>query len=197
MASLKALALARVLLFIRCDLALVVRMGAFTSLIAILLIIGCVAFVFSTISPFYQVIVAYSHAGIIFGNYWSFKYDTYRGWMNKIYTSPESVLLDYWFGQNSPLGQNVALTLIATFMLQVFTISLGLTSVFFRKRMLLVTPVCSSLIVLGLMAYTGKEIANYGTYQAGFWLVFPSCGLFLIAFLLNEVYKNRKQAGAG
>jgi len=169
-------------------------MELFTSLITILLIIGCIVFVFSILFPFYQALVAYSHAGIIFGNYWSFKYDTSRGWMNRIYTSPDHVLLDYWFGQNNPLGQIVALTLIATFTLQFSTIALGLASMFFKKRTLLVTPVCSSLFVLGLMAYAGKEIGTYGTYEQGFWFVFPSCALFLIAFLINEANKRRKQA---
>lgn len=153
------------------------------------------------ILPFYQIYNNWFHGGVIFQNYWTFKYYSYTLRFKETLASPDYFFFDYWFGQNgsgppflatSSLGQNVASALMGAFGIQLSTIVVGLASLFFKKRILLVAPFCLSLTVLGLMTYSEKEIYAYGTNQLGYWLLIPSTALFLSAFILNEVTKKQQ-----
>jgi hypothetical protein len=113
-------------------------------------------------------------------------------------------LFNYWFGDigiasfsyGQVLEQNMAFALIGTFALQVSSVALSLALIRFRKRTLLTTLFCLSFTILFLMTYAAIELKDgwWGTLQLGYWLVFLSCGLFLVASSLTELGKNRKEA---
>jgi hypothetical protein len=84
---------------------------------------------------------------------------------------------------------------------QLLALILGLFSIRFSRRTLLLAPILSSLAVVGLMTYAGEKISGdslalSGGYQQGYYLVYVAIAMFLFAFLLNEVAMNRAWARA-
>jgi len=175
------------------------------SLVFVITILGCILSVFSIILPFYKISSSYSHGANFDNTYWSFKCESIGG--VGVITRNELIPRDYslfyyWFGDigiaSFTLGsfkQNVAFALIGTFALQVLSVALSLALIRFRKRALLTALFCLSLVILLLMTYVAVELTNgwQGTIQLGYWLVFISCGLFLVASSLTEFGKNRKE----
>ena len=175
--------------------------------VTILTILASVFLIFSIILPFYDVNSDYSHGAAFVDTYWSFKCESIGG--EGMITRSELVprdyfLFNYWFGDigiasfsyGQVLAQNMAFALIGTFALQVSSVALSLALIRFRKRTLLTTLFCLSFTILFLMTYAaiGLKDGWWGTFQLGYWLVFLSCGLFLVASSLTELGKNRKEA---
>jgi small basic protein len=87
------------------------------------------------------------------------------------------------------------------FAVQLLTLALGLVSIRFDRRNLLLTPFLFSLVVAVLMTYVGQRISGdvlaiSTVYQVGYYLVYPSIATFLFAFLLREVTRKRERARA-
>lgn len=150
-------------------------------------ILGCLVFLFWIILPFYYV-RGRSLAGTIDFTYWSFKAD-YYGWSQGFSVYDHFLFSDYWF--RNVFSLEISLITLAMFIVQVLVLTFGIASIHFKRRVMLATPVCLSVVVLALMLYIG-EILPYGEYQLGHYLVFPSLALFLSAFILNEVTKKQQ-----
>jgi hypothetical protein len=102
---------------------------------------------------------------------------------------------DYWFSSLPFVGLSIPWILISMFAVQLLTLVLGLASIRFDRRDLLLPPFLLSSTVAVLMTYTGERISGdveaiSGQYQVGYYLVYPSIAMFLFALLLNEVTKS-------
>jgi hypothetical protein len=81
---------------------------------------------------------------------------------------------------------------------QLLTLALGLVSIKYNKRALLLAPALPSLLTAVLMTYVGEKISPLiqagdvisGGYQLTYYLVFPAIAMFLLAFLVNEVARK-------
>lgn len=146
------------------------------------MVIGCLVFFFSVISPFFLFrTVLYPTSNY----YWSYRRDFY------------SILgqTQYWFSNNweSTGWATMSWALVSMFIIQVLTLVFAVGSVFFNRRILSFAPVLLCLGVLGLMIYTEQTISGVlGEYQQGYYLIFPSLALFTFAFILNEVTKKQQ-----
>ena len=150
--------------------------------------VGCLLFLFSLISPFY---LTEGILAPISNYYWSYRHDSYG--MNPLHHYPNQYWFsNYWF----TLWSNLPWVLLLMFIIQVLTLFLGVASVIFSRRILSFVPVLSCLGVLGLMVYAGQILnTGLGGYQLGYYLVYPSVGIFLFAFLLNEATKKGQTNG--
>jgi hypothetical protein len=160
-----------------------------TFLLAFLQILGCLFTVLSFIYPFY-----YAHLVLAGGQveiyYWSYKAD---------YSAPiifrppikftQFWFSDFWFSSVSFIGLGAPWILILLFTVQVLTLLFGFASVIFHRRILSILPVLFSLSAITLMIYTAAHAgySNWGEYQQGYFLVFPSAALFLSAFLVRAL----------
>jgi uncharacterized membrane protein len=165
-----------------------------TAIRRVIVIIGCLLFVFSIISPFYFVSNTFGGTGFS-GYYWSYKSDYY--WSMDLVGSGSSHpwFSSYWFNPSSAEGLGIPWILVALFTVQVLTLVFGVAFIVSNKRMLSFGLIAFSIAVLVLMTYTGEranELAgtfNGKGYQMGYNLVCISLAMFLFAFLLNEVTK--------
>jgi hypothetical protein len=84
---------------------------------------------------------------------------------------------------------DIPMFLITMFLTQVFTLVLGLLSLFFKKKKLRIIPFVSSAIVTVLMVRTYVETSashiSSVKYEPGYWLAYPSMLFFIIAFILS------------
>lgn len=169
-----------------------------------LTVLGCLFFLFSFIFPFYYAhwISALSPLG---GGdwstyYWSYKADEhYVNALSQLHVS-QFWFSDYWLN-NYEFVFDIQSVLIPMFAVQLLTLALGLVSIRFDRRNLLLTPFLFSLVVAVLMTYVGQRISGdvlaiSTVYQVGYYLVYPSLAMFLFAFLLREVTRNRERARA-
>ena len=152
------------------------------------MVIGCLVFLFSVISPFFL----FNTPQYLTSNYyWSYRRDYYSPF--------QQAPTQYWFSNSWETASLVAVSwaLVSMFIYQVLTLVLGVVSVFFNKRILSFAPVLLCLLILGLMIYTGQTISRvFGEYQQGYYLIFPSLALFMFAFILNEVTKEQQTSSA-
>jgi hypothetical protein len=159
----------------------------------ILLLSACCLFIISVFQPF---LVGYS--GIFVSgqkppqpviypptyHYWSFQEQDFRFGTNKTYAFSR-----YWFVHDQKLLAQFTQApklLLDMFVVQILTIALGLLSLSFRKEWMALIPFVSSAIVILLMVSVYNELARWFSqrdYEMGYWLVFPSMLLFLVAFI--------------
>lgn len=79
------------------------------------------------------------------------------------------------------------------FLVQILTIALGLLSLSFRKEWMALIPFVSSATVMMLMVSVYNELARWfpqRDYEMGYWLVYPSMLLFLLAFITSLVARK-------
>jgi hypothetical protein len=160
-----------------------------------LTVLGCRFFLFSFIFPFY-----YAHwisplsplgGGDWSTYYWSYKLDEHHvNALSQSYVS-QSWFSDYWLSDYEFVF-DIQSVLIPMFAVQLLTLVLGLVSIRFNRRNLLLPPFLFSLVVAALMTYAGEKISGdtlaiSTEYQVGYYLVYPAIATFLFAFLLNEV----------
>lgn len=148
------------------------------------MVIGCLVFLFSVISPFF---VVWAPLGGIRNYYWSYRRDSYGMFQQ----APRQ----FWFSNNweTTISATMSWALISMFIIQVLTLVFGVGSVFFNRIILSFAPVLLCLGVLGLMIYTGQTLGDkVGGYQQGYYGIFPSLALFMFAFILNEVTKKQQ-----
>jgi hypothetical protein len=158
-----------------------------------LVVIACVVFLFSVISPFYTISMKTLAGGS--STYYSSYESDYQYAIMAHFGSSKTWFSDYWFSPYLGVGLGIPWILIAMFIIQVLTLLFGVASIIFNRRILSFAPVLLSLLTIALMVYTGMVEQIYlGEYQLGFYLVFPSLVLFLSAFVLNEVRKKSRLA---
>jgi hypothetical protein len=148
-----------------------------------LVIIGCLVFLFSIISPFFLFNTPFY---LTSNYYWSYRRDFYGGF---------GATMQFWFFNNweKTVSATMSWALISLFIFQVLTLVFAVGSFFFNRRILSVAPVLLCLGVLGLMIYTEQTISGVlGEYRQGYYLIFPSLALFISAFTLNEVTKKQQ-----
>ena len=148
-----------------------------------LVVIGCLVFLFSTISPFFLSI------GVLSGTsnyYWSYRRDLYGNFGGKY---------QFWFVNNWEYtgSAKMSLALVSMFIFQVLTLASAIGSFFFNERILSFASVVLCLDVLFLMLYTIGRLYD-GEYQQGYYLIFPSLALFTSAFIVNEVTKKQQKS---
>jgi len=169
-----------------------------------LVVVGCLVFLFSVIFPFYHVSTFMGLEGYQQStNYWSYKYDYYWSYFlfGSHFGSSQQWFSDYWFAPYSAsslglsLGLGIPWILLPMFIIQVLTLLFGVAFIIFNRRILGFAPVLLGLLTIALMVYVGMfpyGVGISGTYQLGFYLVFPSLFLFLSAFALNELTKKQQ-----
>jgi hypothetical protein len=180
-----------------------------------------VLFLGSTLHPFYQVYLG-GFGGGTTSQLWSFK-NVSQSFVGDVYIGeePNRVQLwffDYWFRSFSNLvnvGSSLSVfgiswVLPLLFTIQVLTVTFGVASVIFKKRILSFLPVLLTVTVILLAIYTNWVVSptgeasnipfgigfiiTLGEYQMGYYLAYPSMVLFVCAFALNEVVKKRQTA---
>lgn len=116
--------------------------------------------------------------------YWSYKATVGNGYGTEVFFG------NYWFSRiDSEVGfLGVSWILAAMFSLQVLTLASGSVSLL-KIHKARIIPFVSSLSVLLLMVYVhvqaDKRTLYLTKYELGYWLVYPSMFLFLLAFILS------------
>jgi hypothetical protein len=159
-------------------------------------LIALFVFLFSTVSPFYRVLQL-TLAGGVTSNYWSYKID-YTHVFLKV-TSSQSWFFDYWLNNYILSSLGILWIPPVVFVMQALTLGFGSASLATNWRIIRSVPVCASLTVLALTFYAGYRMpdANFwgeGSYQLGYYLVYPSVALFTLAFALAEVRARHLQS---
>jgi len=157
----------------------------FAFLKALPTILGCLVLLVSIILPFYY-LDTFTIDGPYRVTYWSFKADSFV--FTTRFISQHFLFFNYWF-YYALVGQAMSWILLPMFIFQLLTLTLGVASFFVNNRIILIAPFFMCLAVLSLMSLS-KGLLE-GTYQLGYYLVFPSLALFLYSFLLNEVTRRR------
>ena len=164
----------------------------------VIVIFGCLVFVFSFISPFYFISSEFGGTGSS-THYWSFKSDYYYSMDLRGSGSSHLWFSSYWFTHSLAGGIGIPWVLVSLFTVQVLTLVFGVVFIFSSRRTLSFEPIIFSIAALVLMTSTAKVITNgnfllVSQYQLGYYLVYPSVALFVCAFALNEVVKKIQTA---
>jgi hypothetical protein len=127
------------------------------------------------------------------GFFWSYRSDSYYSSGTHLIGPRQYWFSDYWFSflnQHYPIYPKLTWMIIPMFILQVLTSVFGIISIIFNRGILSLAPVCLSVAVLALMIYTINTlfgISQFGNYEQGYYFCYYPVGLFLSAFVLNEV----------
>jgi hypothetical protein len=156
-------------------------------------IFGCLLFLISFISPFYN-IIGITSGGRFSTYYLSYESDHHYSFLFH-FGSGQYWFSDYWFGPYLAVGLGIPWIFVPMFTIQALTLLFDVASIIFNRRILPFAPVLLSLLTIALMVYTGMMLS--GEYQLGFYLVFPSLVLFLSFFVLNELTNSRQTKPAG
>jgi len=173
-------------------------------------LIGFLLSFLSLISPFCKttILIAIGPPGATVTNYyWAFKWEVH---ISSNYLNPAS-LMEYWFcgfwqGAFSNYFHSVSIVPVSLFIFQVLTVAFSIVSVFVKNRILSYLPIALSSYTLALMVIVSNllfqemipphtnifGIPNFGEYQLGYYLLYPSIALFITAFLLNEWVKREQ-----
>jgi hypothetical protein len=167
----------------------------------VIVILGCLFFLFSIILPFYHQIFYYGNSMIeesfyYSTYYWSFRVSRESG---RVFTSTILQSTDYWFYQPAfydfflrSLLYNV---LVAIFVAQLLTLATAIASVFYDRRILAFAPLALCSLVTVLMIYTNIILlpSNFllDSYLLGYWFTYPAILMFLISFILDITSRKR------
>jgi hypothetical protein len=159
----------------------------------ILLLSACCLFLISVVEPFL------TSSRLTWGqpvgtrvnvDYWSYKASVMSDHETHIFS-------DYWFAYYDYIP--IFMTRIPTFligllMIQILTIAVGVLSLGLRKGWIRLVPFVSSATVILLMFFIHNELEKYAiiNYEVGYWLVYPSMLLFLLAFMMNSLTGKRR-----
>ena len=143
-------------------------------------------FLVSVILPFYY-LDTFTIDGPYRVTYWSFQADSFVFTTRPI--SRHFLFFNYWLYYDL-IGQAMSRILLSMFILQLLTLILGVTSFFVKNRIILIAPSFMCFAVLLLMSLSQGLLE--GTYQLGYYLVFPSLALFLFTFQMNEITRRRQ-----
>ena len=159
-------------------------------------IVGCLLFLISLVLPFY-----YAHWMSPISpiqNNWSNYYSSYMTMVTHYFfngSSSETVgLNNYWMTNYVENMFDYRTVFISMFAVQLLTLALGLISIKFNRRTLLLVPVFLSLLIAVLMTYVDEKIkigdVISAGYQLGYYLIYPAIAMFLCAFLVNEATRK-------
>lgn len=156
----------------------------------VLLILGCLLFLGSVLSPFLFV----TQSSIIPEDsdrisYWSFKSSTQQVRSLHLYQTVEYWFYDYWVKEYA-YGPEFPLVFVFMLVAQILTLITGVASIFLNKRILALAPAVLCLMVTASMVYAGTSLRFWHSYQQGYWLTYPSMLLFLVAFILRTKVKR-------
>ncbi|HXX87377.1 MAG TPA: hypothetical protein VEH86_02905 [Candidatus Acidoferrum sp.] len=172
-------------------------------------LIGFLLSFLSLISPFCKTTIFIS-AGTYTREtdyYWTFKWEVH---LSANHFNPAS-LMEYWFcgfwhGAFLNYSHSVSIVPVSLFIFEVLTVVFSIVSVFVKNRILSYLPIALSSYTLALMVIVSNllfqemipphtnifGIPNFGEYQLGYYLLYPSIALFITAFLLNEWVKREQ-----
>jgi hypothetical protein len=159
----------------------------------ILLLSACCLFLISVVEPFL------TSSRLTWGqpvgtrvnvDYWSYKAFVMNYHETHIFS-------DYWFAYYDYIPifmKRIPTFLIGLLMIQILTIAVGVLSLGLRKGWIRLVPFVSSATVMSLMFFIHNELTGYAiiNYETGYWLVYPSMLLFLLAFMMNSIAGKRK-----
>jgi hypothetical protein len=159
----------------------------------ICVILGCLLFLISFISPFYHIKVFYL-AGASSTYYWSYEFENHYSFFNQSGLN-QQWFSDYWFTPYLSVRFGITWILLPLFTIQVLTLLFSVVSIILSRRVLLLAPVLLSISAMALMVGTSMMPSEYpvsysGEYQLGFYLVFLSLVPFLSAFVLGGMTKK-------
>jgi hypothetical protein len=176
----------------------------------VIVILGCLFFLFSMILPFYH--LTYFVSGMIeFQNstyYWSFRVSQEISYSFGPIMTPH---IDIWFFQpgfyhyNIPGSSLSIYVLVVIFVAQLLTLITGIASVFHDRRILALAPLALCSLVIVLMTYTNTVLATTksvflarytsqvtnSTILLGYWFTYPAIILYLSYSILSIVDKKR------
>lgn len=168
-----------------------------------LTILGCLFFLFSFICPFCYARWSPVLSPLLDGQSWStynWSYEAAEHYVNALSQSYMSHywFSDYWFSSMGFVDLGIPWILISLFAVQVLTLIFGVAFIMSNRRILSFEPIILSIAVAALMTYTGWVISGElevlsSKFQLGYYLVYPAIGMFLLAFLLNEVTRRRQR----
>ena len=151
---------------------------------------ACALFIVSIFLPFLQaqwvglrIPEAYIGPTVL----WSFKETHEYGYMGQGIVVEEWWFADHWSrGEFGPgLGSWVGPFLIFMFEAQVFTVLFAALAIFKVKPYLFLSPTIPNVFTIFCMWFVSYALGSWyaKTFEAGFWLTFPSATLFLVASL--------------
>lgn len=160
-------------------------------------IIGCMLLLFSIISPFcsfFPYNPFWETRSITFFYYLSFRFYEERkpsGGEYQLYR--EYWFKDYWFDSEVKYF-GLSGVLIIMFVTQILTLAAGITFVFTDRKALVYAPAILCPIIIALMTYTNLELSGteLGSFQQGYWLMYPSMILFLLSLTLSLDYRQEQ-----
>lgn len=128
-------------------------------------------------------------------SFWSYRSDSYHfaNWIPGARPFDEKFWFsDYWFSFLNQDYPKLTWVIMLMFILQVLTLVFGIISIISNRRILSVVPVYLSITVLALMIYTTKRLSGmypfgFMNYEQGYYFNYYTVGLFLSAFVLNEI----------
>ncbi len=124
--------------------------------------------------------------------FWSYRSDFYYSSGTHLIGPRQYWFSDYWFSFPKQNYLKLTWIIMPMFILQVLTMVFGIISIISNRRILSLAPVCLSVTVLALMIYTINTlfgIFQLRNYEQGYYFSYYPVGLFLSAFVLNEVTK--------
>lgn len=160
------------------------------------LLLACLFFSWSVLVPFYNYLAESMIETRYSISYWSFKAEI-RGFygLRTIQGVRQEWFFDYWFG-DSWLNLGLSWLLLAMFVAQIVTLATGIVSVFNAKKTIAAVPAATCLTTMLLMVYQNILLSSSNllvcTYQLGYWLTYPSLGLFIMNFLSTLALRTPK-----
>jgi len=159
-------------------------------------ILGCLFFLFSFILPFYSTyLMTTAGGGPIY--YWSFEAESHLSGPPPGYVvSTQYRFSNYWFNYFPTLNLGWTLTLLFT--IQALTLFFGIAYIFVNRRVLSIAPILLCSVVIALMIYASITLSAsapsylYGDYEQGYYLIYPSVVMFLLALLRGEMTKRQQ-----
>jgi len=160
----------------------------------VLLILGCLLFLASAISPFLFVTRPASIIPEDWDNtyFWSFKSSTQQ--IRSLRISQEWVeywFYDYWVREYAFMSE-LSLVFPLMFVVQILTLIAGTASIFINRGTLAPAILCP--MITASMIYVEKTFIHWHSYQQGYWLTYPSMLLFIVAFILSLATHKKQTA---
>jgi hypothetical protein len=175
-------------------------------------ILSCLFFLCSIIFPFCSIVYfgflrIPEYNGYDSNYYWSFKalHESYH-----LRWEPPESRTEYWFYENEFYqympGPSLSYLLVFMLATQVLTLSTGIASLLFNRRVLALAPLTLCFVVMVLMTYTntvllrtdsalypysGSSMITNPAVLPGYWFTYPAIMLFLLSFILNIADKKR------
>jgi len=174
------------------------RHSGIAALKKIPIIVGCLVFLFSILSPFCHSVPFTIPEMRATEYYWSFKVDIYANHLGGHHISRQYWFIDYWFDSYSGSWSFLSLTwvLISIFVAQILTLMAGVTPILSNREVLALAPMalCSAVMVLMMnfcQELSGNTDSTY--YEKGYWFTCLSLLVFLIAFITNLAVRKKQK----